>query len=400
MKILQVSNRTFPSQGGVELHTIMISRKLVERGNEVTLAVFNSLDQRDCGYGVTYERPYFISRPRRPSLPETEWHNGVRIFRFPSRIQLLSYYWSPKMLSWLTNHIREFDVVHTHCFRFSNNEFAAIASMLNGSKVPFVFTCHDAALLDYMGWRARLVDEVYRRTIGRKLVKSASRVIALTTTNANELERYLFADPERIRIIPNGIDFEKYQKLPDPTDLKEKLGNPEQVVLYVGRFLGYKNPHMLIRAFRKIAIRYPKSRLLMIGKDYGLLDYCRRLACEQVTFLENASEDEKLKALALADVCVVPSSYEGFGIVALEAQAAGVPVVATKLGGLKHVLIDGVTGLHIESPAIEEIEQAISVLLDNPKLRQRMAREGKQFASKFSWDAVAEKLEAVYKELV
>jgi glycosyltransferase involved in cell wall biosynthesis len=399
MKILQVANRTFPAHGGVELHTIMISKKLVERGNEVTLAVFNSLDQRDCGYGVTYERPYFITRPRRPSLPETEWHNGVRILRFPSRIQLLSYYWSPKMLHWLTNHIREFDVVHTHCFRFSNNEFAAIASMLNDFKVPIVFTCHDATLLDYMGWRGRLVDEIYRKTIGRELVKLAGRVIALTETNATELERYLFADPEKIRIVPNGIDFNRYQDLPDPTDLKEKLGDPEQVILYIGRFIGYKNPHALIHAFRKIAIKYPKSHLLMVGKDYGMLNYCKRIACERVTFLENASEDEKLKALALSDVCAIPSSYEGFGIVALEAQAAGVPVVATKLGGLGHVLIDGVTGLYIESPKIEEIVHAISVLLDHPELRQRMAYEGKQFSSKFSWDAVAEKLETVYKEL-
>jgi D-inositol-3-phosphate glycosyltransferase len=250
-----------------------------------------------------------------------------------------------------------------------------------------------------MGWRARLVDAIYRRTIGRKLVKLADRVIALTETNAAELERYLFADRRKIRIVPNGIDFEKYQKLPDPGDLRARLGDPEQVVLYIGRFLSYKNPDKLVRAFGAIANKFPKSHLLMIGKDYGLLNYCKTQASKRVTFLENASEEEKLKALALADVCVVPSSYEGFGLVALEAQAAGVPVVATRRGGLKHLLIDTVTGLHIKSPSVEEIAQAISSMLDHPEMRERMTYECKRFSSKFSWDAVAEKLETVYKEL-
>jgi len=400
MKILQVAERTHPAHGGVELHTAMISKKLAERGHEVTLTVFNSLDQYDCGFGITYEKPYFITRPRKPSLPETESWNGVRILRFPSEAQLLSYYWSPKMLHWLVNHIHEFDVVHTHCFRFSNNEFVAIASLLRSPKVPIVFTCHDATVLDYMGWRARVLDEVYRRTIGKKLITLASRLIALTETNAREYVRFLFADPRKIRVVPNGIDFERYQNLPDPSDLKEQLGNPEQTILFIGRFLSYKNPDKLILGFRKIAAKYPRSHLIMIGKDYGLVNYCKKLAGKQVTIFENASEELKLKSLAMADLCVIPSSYEGFGIVALEAQAAGVPVIATKSGGLTHCLIDGVTGCHIKSPTPDEISSTISFLLDHPGLRKKMGHEGKQFSKGFSWTLVAEKLEKVYAELV
>jgi len=398
MKILQVAERTYPAMGGVELHTAMISKELVKRGHEVTIVVFNSLDQRDCGFGVTYQKPFLVTRPLKPSLAKTELWNGVRILRFPSKAQLFSYYWSPEMLHWLLEHINEFDIAHTHCFRFSHNDFTIAASLFNKRRVPIVFTCHDATRLNYMGFPVLVMDEIYRRTLGKLLIDLAQKLIALTETNAQEYLRFLYADSRKIKIVPNGIDFEKYQTLPDPSDLREKLGNPEQVILYLGRFIGYKNPDKLILAFKKTAQRYPKSHLLMIGKDYGMFEHCKKLAGQHVTLLENVDEDTKLKALALADLCVVPSSYEGFGIVALEVQASGVPVIATRSGGLKHAVLNGVTGLHIETPTPQEIDRAVSVLLENPELRKKYGDQGKSFMRRFSWSSVAEKLETIYEE--
>lgn len=400
MRILEIAHRTHPAIGGVEVHTAMISKKLVERGHKVTLVVFNSLDQQDCGFGVTYQKPFLVRKPEKPRLPKEEYWNGVRILRFPSKAQFFTYYWSPEMLRWLVANIGRFDIAHTHCFRFSNNEFTAIACFLNKRRVPFVFTCHDTTALDYMGGLALVLDSFYRRTVGKTLMRLASRLIATTKTNLLEYVKYLFADPRKIRIVPNGIDLEKYQELPDPSDLREKLGGPEQVILFIGRFIGYKNPDKLILAFKRVADEYPRSHLLMIGKDYGMFNYCKALTSDignRVTLLENSPEQEKLQALALADLCVVPSSYEGFGIVALESQASGVPVVAGKRGGLKEVVIDGVTGLHVD-PTPEEISEAISFLLKQPDLREKMGKEGKKFAMNFSWSNVATKLEAVYKE--
>ena len=140
----------------------------------------------------------------------------------------------------------------------------------------------------------------------------------------------------------------------------------------------------------------------MIGKDYGMLNHCKELASDlgkQVTFLENAPENLKLKALALANLCVVPSSYEGFGIVALEAQASEVPVITGKKGGLRDVLIHGVTGLHI-NPIINHIAESICFLLNRPDLQRKMGREGKRFAKRFSWNDAVSKLEEVYQEIL
>lgn len=400
MKILQVAERTYPAKGGVELHTEMITKELVKRGHEVTLVTFNSMDQQDCGFGITYQKPFIVTKPNKPSLPEVEWWNGVKIIRFPSRAQLFSYYWSPGMLNWLIKHINEFDVVHTHCFRFSNNEFTAIAALLNRRKVPVVFTCHDVAQLNYMGLPALIFDEFYRKTVGKTLMRIMNKLIALTETNANEYVKYLYANPKKLNIVPNGIEFEKYQNLPDGSELRVELGNPKHIILFIGRFISYKNPDKLILAFREIAQKYPKSHLLMIGKDYGLCSECKTMVNQQVTILENADEETKLKALSIADVCVVPSAYEGFGIVALEAQASGIPVIATKSGGLNHAIVHGVTGLHVTKATPTELSEAISYLLDKPELRQKMGCEGKLFSKTFSWSSVAEKLDKIYVDAI
>lgn len=401
MKILQVVHRTYPAIGGVELHTAMISKKLVEMGHEVTIVTFNSLDQKDCGYGLTYQEPFLITNPTKPSLPKETYWNGVRILRFPSRFQIFSYFWSPEMFRWLIQNIKHFDIAHNHSFRFSNTEFTVIAQFLNKRKVPLVFTCHDPSNLSFMGTIPLIIDEVYRRTIGIVLINSFSKIIALSKTNYINNLKDLFADPKYIVTIPNGVDLEKYGNLPDPTSLREKLGNPAQLILFIGRFIDAKNPDKLILAFDKIANKYPKSKLLLIGKDYGLLDYCKKLAYgikDRVIFLENASENKKMEALALADICVIPSSYEVFGIVALEAQASGVPVLSGKKGGLADIVIDGKTGLHID-PTPDCISKSISYLLDNPYLRQHMGKEGKKFVKKYSWSNTAAKLESVYIEL-
>lgn len=401
MKILQVAERTHPARGGVELHTAKISEKLVKKGHHVTLVVFNSVDPRDCGYGITYQKPYLVKKPSRPVLPQEEWWNDVRILRFESKIQFFSYYWSPSMLVWLLKNSEEFDIMHTHTLRFSNNEFTALAHIR--SQTPFVLTGHDKLRLDYMGPLALTLDKVYRATIGRLLLNMAERVIAFDKDYAEDYRKLYGVPNEKIRIIPNGIDYTYYNPLPNGDELKENLGNPESVILYIGRFIDYKKPDLLIASFKSVLEHFPKSCLLMIGKDYGLLPYCRKLAIdfglkEKVIFMENAREQIRLQALSIADVCVIPSDYESFGLIALEAEASGVPVIASKCGGLKYILEERKTGLFLRERTPNEIAEKIIFLLYDHQLRHRMSVNAKSFAKNFSWDVVTDKLLQVYKE--
>jgi len=119
---------------------------------------------------------------------------------------------------------------------------------------------------------------------------------------------------------------------------------------------------------------------------------------EKVIFLEDVHEEIKLQALKIADVCIIPSDYESFGIVALEAQAAGVPVIASYVGGLKHIIVEGKSGLFLKERTMHEIAEKISFLLNNDSIRSEMSSSGKKFARNFSWDLVVDRLLDVYKE--
>jgi len=408
MKILQVAERTLPAIGGVELHVAKISELLVKRGHEVTLAVFNSLDMRDCGFGITYQKPYSVIRPRKPSLPQEEYWRGVRILRFESKLQLFSYYWSPTMLAWLLENAEEFDVMHTHTLRFSNNEYTALASIK--SRTPFVLTGHDKLKLDYMGRFVLAIDGVYRATVGRLVLNMADRVIAFDKDYAEDYHKLYGVPDEMIRIIPNGVDYAYYNNLPDGRELREILGNPEHILLYIGRFIDSKNPELLIVSFKSILKSFPNSCLLMIGKDYGLLPHCRDVAAalgleKNIVFVEDtlrqmkcSHEQIKLQALAIADVCIIPSDYESFGLVAIEAQAAGVPVIASYTGGLKYIVVEGKTGLFLKDLTEREVAEKISFLLRNRSLRSKMSSNAKEFARNFSWDFVVDSLLELYEE--
>lgn len=403
MKILQIAERTYPAKGGVELHVAKISEALTKRGHNVTVAVFNSLNPRDCGYGITYQRPFLVTKPQKPVLPQEEYWKGIRILRFESKVQLFSYYWSPAMLSWLLENAEEFDIMHTHTYRFSNNEFTALAHIK--SKTPFIFTGHDKLRLDQMGPFVLTLDKAYGAIIGRHLLNMAKKVIAFDEDYAYNYRKFLGIANDRIRIIPNGISSEDYAHLPDGSKLRELLGNPQKVLLYIGRFIDYKNPDLVIASFKIVLKHFPNSSLVMIGADYGSLSYCRKFAtslglADKVYFIESSNEATKLQALDIADVCLIPSDYESFGLVALEAQAAGVPVIASRVGGLKYLIVEGKTGLFLREITVEEIAHKILFLFNSCWIRSSMGSNGRKFARNFSWDKVTDRLLDVYNETV
>ncbi|GAG77566.1 unnamed protein product [marine sediment metagenome] len=260
-------------------------------------------------------------------------------------------------------------------------------------------------MLDYMGFPSLVIDTIYRATIGRLLLNMAERVIAYDKDYAEDYHRLFGVPNEKIRIIPNGLDYKYYNDLPNGNELREVLGNPEKVILFIGRFIDYKKPDLLVASFKLVLERFPKSCLLMIGKDYGLLPYCRRLSIklgfkENVIFFENAPEEIKLQALSIADVCVIPSDYESFGQVATEAQASGVPVIASYVGGLKYIVVEGKTGLFLKEKTTKEIAEKIIFLLKNEAVRDRMSLEAKKHARNYSWDSVANKSLEVYEEVI
>ena len=177
------------------------------------------------------------------------------------------------------------------------------------------------------------------------------------------------------------------------------------MLLFVGRIEPLKGIDVLLRAVAQVE---GKFRLLVVGgdaKDVGRKAELMELASEldvfsKVTFMDAVPHDELPLYYNAADICVVPSYYESFGLVAVEAMACGVPVVASRVGGLRETVQDGRTGYLVPWRCPEPFAERLELLLSNEPLRRTLGREARAAAERFRWSEVATRVEDVYHELV
>jgi glycosyltransferase involved in cell wall biosynthesis len=289
------------------------------------------------------------------------------------------------------------DIVHAH--KFGSNLWAALVA--HGAAGAIVAHEHGARS-SYEGDRIRrLVD---RRVIGRR----ASAVVAVSEDERRRLVQVAGIDPAKVHVIPNGI--------PDPppptgaTDLRAELGlGPEaRLVGAVATYRPEKRLDLLIRAAAELAPDHPGLRVVIAGGPFNedtaegdrLAARARELGVtEQVTFLGFRGDvPDVLRAL---DVAVLCSDREASPLAVLEYMAAGLPLVATRVGGIPEIVEDQVTGVLVEPGDHRALAGAIAHLIDSPQDARRMgaaARERRQ--TEFSIDAVVRRVEALYLELV
>lgn len=193
---------------------------------------------------------------------------------------------------------------------------------------------------------------------------------------------------ENIHIITEGLDQTLYKPI------KEKNPNPH--ILYVGRIKRFKGVHLLIEAMRQVVEKVPDAKLDIVGRgdpqyETELKQRVKSLKLEDaVTFHGYVSEEEKVRFMQEARVLVLPSQREGFGLVVIEANACGTPVVATDVPGLRDAVVNGETGLLVSYGDIEALAEAILKLLMDDELRERLPRNVVEWTKQFSWDKTAE----------
>jgi glycosyltransferase involved in cell wall biosynthesis len=213
------------------------------------------------------------------------------------------------------------------------------------------------------------------------------------------------AHEERIRIIPNGITPEEFANLTTSPKLLRDLASPAHLVLFVGRFVSYKGPQYLVQAIPRILDEYPSTKFVFIGQDDGYGAELKRQAARervlaQCVFMGHVS-DEKLKEFyATADVFVLPSSCEGFGIAALESIAAGTPVVLADIGGLSYILSEiGGYAIDMHVDVSDQIARGVKAIFKNDTHTNIEAKR-QQVLNTFSWTSIAEQLVSVYQEVL
>ena len=281
------------------------------------------------------------------------------------------------------------DVTHVH-EPLSPMVSSAVTSF---ARRPLIATFHS--------WSDR--DRIYRMMapIGRRLARRLDVKVAVSPAAQVYAAEALGLAIGSFRVVPNGVDVARFANAQPLDDLRD----PERpLLLFVGRLEPRKGLDVLVRAFLRIRAAIPKARLCVVG------DGPQRARCQQMIpssirhdalFVGHVDETEKPRYFASADLFIAPNvGGESFGIVLLEAMAAGVPVVASDIPGFRTVMRDGRQGRFVRPGDAAALADGVLTLLSNDKLRRAMSTEGHRRAAEYDWPEVADRLEKLYRSLV
>jgi D-inositol-3-phosphate glycosyltransferase len=302
-----------------------------------------------------------------------------------------------------------YDVVHSHYWL--SGQVGWLARDRWG--VPLVHSAHTLAKVKNAARAEGDPPEPMARVIGEdQVVAEADRLISNTDEETRQLVELYGADPRRTVAIPPGVDLVRFTP-GDRIAARRALGvAPDAVVLaFVGRIQPLKAPHVLLRAAAELLRRDPglRSRLVVLvaggpsgsgmaeptalhglGTALGITDVLR--------FLPPQSRDRLVDVYRAADVVAVPSHNESFGLVALEAQACGTPVVAARVGGLPFAVADGASGLLVDGHGDAQWADALAAVALRPGRRDELAPAAVGHARRFSWDRTADALLDTYAD--
>jgi D-inositol-3-phosphate glycosyltransferase len=294
-----------------------------------------------------------------------------------------------------------YDLVHSH-YWMSGWVGQTLADCWDARHIVTFHTLAEAKNQHHLGER----EPKYRIAAERAVVGGADRIICTSESERQTLIGQYAASPSRLTVVPCGVDIEKFRPL-DARACRASLGLDADVpvLLFLGRIEPLKGIDVLIRAAAQLDGRF---QLLVVGgdeKDAQRTHDLHVLAEEvgvagKVVFGDAVPHDELPVYYNAASICVVPSYYESFGLVALEAMACGVPVIASRVGGLKETVRDGQTGYLVPWRCPEPFAERLDLLLTNEALRRSLGEEAREVARRYRWPAIAEQVEGVYHDLV
>jgi len=307
----------------------------------------------------------------------------------------------------ILRHNMPYDITHANFFM---SGWVAMA-LQRSLGLPMVITFHALGLVRQQHQGSADTFPPARIGIERRIVRRAQRVIAECPQEREDLVRLYGADPSRISTVPCGVDLGQFRPR-NRAAARQRLGlaADEFIVLQLGRLVPRKGIEHVVRAVAQLDASL-KPRLLIVGGESRQPDETRtpelaRLraiaqdcgANDRVTFVGQRDRDELAEYYAAADVFATTPDYEPFGITPLEAMACCTPVLGSAVGGIKHTVVDGVTGFLVPAADPAALAQRMTLLQANPALRQALGRAGMaRVRSLFTWDQVAQGLVNAYR---
>jgi D-inositol-3-phosphate glycosyltransferase len=307
-----------------------------------------------------------------------------------------------------------YDMIHSHYW------MSGIAAGMLKDKwhVPVVQMFHTLGKMKNKVARSPAEMEGAYRLEGEKSVMQLSNhIVAATPAEVEQLTGFYQLDKGKITIIPPGVDTSHFYPIP-MDEAKEFIGvsQDSQIILFAGRIEPLKGVDVLIRAIAKMKERCHMNEcpfsLVIIGGDVDetlrveseisrLKSLCQGLGLsDMVVFLGRRDQDTLPYYYSAAEMVVMPSHYESFGMVALESMACGTPVVASQIGGLAYLVQDGTTGFTVKSGDVDALAMRLTQLLSDVELRQKMGQQATEYARDYAWEKIALRVKALYEQVI
>ncbi len=410
MRVAMLSYHTCPlatlggkDTGGMNVYVRELTRKLGSIGVHVDVYT-RSQDEHvphvvhDLGYGNRV-----VHVPAGPELPLPKKDLAGYISSF-----------SEYIIDFAARKNLTYDVIHSHYWMSG----IAARELKAAWDVPVVHMFHTLGLMKNRIAGQGESEGDYRISGELEVLRTADKIIAATPAELAQLQWLYEVKRKQVTVVPPGVDEEHFY--PIPTDEAREYADisvDHHMLLFVGRIEPLKGIDTLLRAMgimcREGVLDKHNVCLAIIGGDASasedqMSQEMMRLQrmCEDmglgdvVSFLGKRSQDKLPYYYSAADVVVVPSHYESFGMVALEAMACSTPVVASQVGGLAYLIQDGVTGYHVPDREPEALYDRLVKLLENPELHTKMSQQAADDAKEYAWGKIAERIIAVYNDVL
>lgn len=333
----------------------------------------------------------------------SKYNDNISIIRYKSNFTIGQ---SPIALKHLVRPFisnLDLDIAHSHIGNLPAPIGGAIYAKRNN--IPFIITHHGDWVDGYGTFRRRAGVFLYNHFLCDRLFSKSDKIIALSKshlTGSKILKKY----QDKTTIIQNGVNAQDF-KIPQSQDeCRNMLNLPtkKEIVLFLGNLVPQKGPQILLSAMKIVQRRHPDAYLVVGGSGSlkeNLIEIATRSKLkDNVVFTGYIPTDRTPLYYRAADIFVLPSFSEAFPLTLLEAGAAGLPIVATDVGGVSDILHDGANGLITKTGDPEDLASKIVSLLDDNELREEMGKKGKMLAEQYSWETVAEETEKVYLDLI
>jgi glycogen(starch) synthase len=380
-------------EGGLARHVRKLSEELVRQGVAVDVLTRGAGERSQEGPPAVEERGgVTVHRVREPNWPRD-------LDRFVAWVERMN----EDMLraGEALAEERSYDLVHGHDWLVAN----ACAALADRLGVPFLSTIHATEHGRHQGW-VHEEPQSHIHAVERWMARRADSVITCSHYMRGHVADIFDIEEGRITVIPNGIDPRDLRPVDDLQTLRRKFAEPhERLVLLVGRLVYEKGFQLALDALPGVIERVGDVRFLVAGSgthEAELKAQAQRLGLtEQGIFLGWIGDDALHSLYRIADLCVVPSIYEPFGLVALEAMASGCPCIVADTGGLREVVPSGDrVGLRFNGGDAEHLGVMIERLLVDGELRDRLVAEASEHVLSFDWSDVAQRTRGIYRQLV